>query len=238
MISKNFAKYLVFDTPDCKTIQGISVVGVTLDPKTAFDPHGIFQNIQGEISTQSLHRCLLCDEPTEWVYNVCSDPSNFLITNIAPGCPTCVVELVGSPYMRVIKEFSFDSAHWLYDYDGPCQNLHGHTYKLFVHVERQLNDGMVTDFSTLKRDVNIVISELDHHAINDIEPFTEVLRVRPTAENMLLWIWRSLTQHEPFIKGLKQLDLYETPTSCARLRDIDVQYLYLNYLSPKGDNHG
>ena len=60
--------------------------------------------------------------------------------------------------IRVTKEFSFEMAHALWNYDGPCRNVHGHSYRLFVTLygkplEEQDNpkNGMVIDFSDLKR---------------------------------------------------------------------------------------
>jgi len=62
-----------------------------------------------------------------------------------------------SPLIRVTKEFSFEMAHVLWNYDGPCKNVHGHSYRLFVTlsgfpVDNQENpkNGMVIDFGDLK----------------------------------------------------------------------------------------
>ena len=58
--------------------------------------------------------------------------------------------------IRVTKEFSFEMAHALTNYDGPCRNIHGHSYRLFVTVSgipsddpRDPRNGMVIDFSEL-----------------------------------------------------------------------------------------
>ena len=65
--------------------------------------------------------------------------------------------------IRLTKEFSFEMAHALAGYDGPCREIHGHSYKLFVTVrgipEQNPNSpkfGMVMDFGDLKRIVNLV----------------------------------------------------------------------------------
>ncbi len=60
--------------------------------------------------------------------------------------------------IRVTKEFPFEMAHALWNYDGPCRNVHGHSYRLFVtlsgkppiDVEGNPKNGMVIDFSDLK----------------------------------------------------------------------------------------
>lgn len=106
--------------------------------------------------------------------------------------------------MRVFKTFTFDSAHWLPDYDGPCGNLHGHTYLLEVGVGGEMTDaGMVVDFGTIKKDVNKIIDRFDHALIND---FLQL----PTAENMALEILKEVEAagYESVL-----VRLYETPTS-------------------------
>lgn len=115
--------------------------------------------------------------------------------------------------MKVTKEFTFDSAHKLIDYDGPCSRLHGHTYKLQVTVEGKVDtSGMVIDFVILKKIVTkFVLSKLDHQYINDIIS-------QPTAENMVLWIWDQLfesIQKENKEIRLSVIRLWETPNSFA-----------------------
>jgi 6-pyruvoyltetrahydropterin/6-carboxytetrahydropterin synthase len=72
------------------------------------------------------------------------------------------------PYLcrmiRITKIFTFETAHVLYNYDGKCKNMHGHSYKLFVTVKgKPVNDlenpknGMVVDFGDIK---SIVKSEI------------------------------------------------------------------------------
>jgi len=125
--------------------------------------------------------------------------------------------------MRLLatKIFTFDSAHKLPGYDGKCERLHGHTYRLEVTVERRKEDssyivehggpkdGMVVDFSILKDIVNsAIIYKVDH------QPLHEVFEFRTTAENLILWMRETLIvalcTHS---FGLEKLRLYETPES-------------------------
>jgi len=118
--------------------------------------------------------------------------------------------------MRVCKAFTFDAAHYLPSYEGKCQNLHGHTWKLEVEVssDRLIQEGseagMVVDFAKVKDVVSRrVIDQLDHTLLNDILP-------NPTCENLLDWMWDNL---EAWVAGLScelvRLRLYETPDSFA-----------------------
>lgn len=115
--------------------------------------------------------------------------------------------------MKITKEFTFDSAHKLINYDGPCSRLHGHTYKLQVTVEGKVDySGMVIDFEILKKIVEEkVLSKLDHQFINDVIS-------QPTVENMVLWIWEQLVKDIKKAKEgihLSQIRLWETPKSFA-----------------------
>lgn len=109
----------------------------------------------------------------------------------------------------IAKEFTFDAAHKLLDYDGPCANLHGHTYRLQVILSGPVQkNGMVIDFVDLKKNVTErVLSKLDHKFINKIIK-------QSTAENIAIWIWKRLEKYLP----LYEIKLWETPTSFVRYR--------------------
>lgn len=111
--------------------------------------------------------------------------------------------------MLVTKEFSFDSAHYLPDYHGKCENMHGHTYKLQVTVEGEVQpDGMVIDFVKLKEIVkNKVIDKLDHKILNEII-------ANPSAENTAIWIWEQLEKD----LAIFEIKVWETPTSFVTYR--------------------
>lgn len=89
--------------------------------------------------------------------------------------------------MKVGRVFYFDASHHLPEYCGACERVHGHTYKLEVVVEGEIqDDGMVLDFGALKDIVSEnVLNNLDHCNLN------EVIK-NPTAENIVEWIWKKL----------------------------------------------
>lgn len=111
--------------------------------------------------------------------------------------------------MKIYKDFSFDSAHFLpLVPDGhKCKNMHGHTYRIRVFLEGQPDPhlGWIMDFKELKDIVGPVIDRLDHQLINDIEGLEN-----PTAENITVWIWQQI---KPMLPLLSRIELYETPTS-------------------------
>ena len=113
--------------------------------------------------------------------------------------------------MFVTKEFTFDAAHFLTNYHGKCEHLHGHTYKLRVTVEGEIQaNGLVIDFVELKSIVKEkIIEKLDHSSLNDFFP-------NPTAEYVAKWIWKEL---ETLPHGkLYEIKLWETPTSFVTYR--------------------
>ncbi|HVO73878.1 MAG TPA: 6-carboxytetrahydropterin synthase QueD [Ignavibacteriaceae bacterium] len=65
--------------------------------------------------------------------------------------------------MRIAKEFRWEMGHRLPEHFGKCKNVHGHSYKIIVELEGELNDqGMILDFYNLKEIVNPIVEKLDH----------------------------------------------------------------------------
>lgn len=119
----------------------------------------------------------------------------------------------------VSKEFTFDSAHHLHCYDGKCQNLHGHTYRLQVILRGKVDDrGIAIDFVDIKRIVQEkIIHRLDHAYLNHVLP-----PMNTTAENMVVWMYEEIHQalveekYFPRIR-IEEIRLWETPTSFASI---------------------
>lgn len=125
----------------------------------------------------------------------------------------------------VSKEFTFDAAHHLFDYEGKCKALHGHTYHLQIAVSGFLDHrGMAVDFGDLKVIYKTYLEPyLDHRYLNESLPY-----MNTTAENMVYWIFKQVQTHLPTERDirLETVRLYETPTSFAEFRrewDKDVE---------------
>ena len=109
--------------------------------------------------------------------------------------------------MIVKRVFHFESAHRLPHHPGKCRELHGHSYRLVVSVDRpvEATSGMGIDFSDLKALVrDEVVDRLDHRSLNDVLD-------NPTAELIAQWIWERLAGKLP---GLAEVELWET-AECA-----------------------
>lgn len=141
--------------------------------------------------------------------------------------------------IRVTKKFHFEMAHALYGYDGPCKNIHGHSYYLSVCIIGNINEqnchpknGMLFDFSDLKGIVQSqVIDKFDHalvlNADSPHKKFAEVgaafhedskiilVGYQPTCENLLIDFAGKIKAHLPADTKLHHLRLNETSTSFA-----------------------
>lgn len=111
--------------------------------------------------------------------------------------------------MLVTKEFSFDAAHFLPNYYGKCERMHGHTYRLRVTVDGKVGEnGLVIDFVILKKIVKEkVLDKLDHQLINDVIEVS-------SCENTAIWIWNQLVDLKSHIK--QQLDDPNLPQSITK----------------------
>jgi len=124
---------------------------------------------------------------------------------------------------RVTKEFTFEAAHHLPGYDGPCKYTHGHSYKLQVSVEGPINPttGMIVDFRDLKEIVKTnVLHTLDHNDLNTLLA-RDFPNHMPTAENVLSWIVSRLKNcfGPSSVERLVAVRLWETSTSYAEWRE-------------------
>ncbi|MEO5908967.1 MAG: 6-carboxytetrahydropterin synthase [Ginsengibacter sp.] len=136
--------------------------------------------------------------------------------------------------ISVTKIFNFEMAHALRHYEGPCSNIHGHSYVLHVTVKSAkgrenelILPGFIIDFKELKDIVNSkVIALLDHKLVlsreyvNSIESNTSFnnlfqFKTEPTAENLILFISKELIALLPPQVSLHSLKLFETSNSYA-----------------------
>ena len=137
--------------------------------------------------------------------------------------------------IKITKQFSFEMAHALRNYDGLCRNIHGHSYKMDItragkplQDESSPKNGMVMDFGDLKRLVNEeIISLLDHALVLNAKTDAQLVEVlkqnyekivtvefQPTTENLLNFIADKIQARLP----------NHVKLNCVRLRETDTSY--------------
>jgi 6-pyruvoyltetrahydropterin/6-carboxytetrahydropterin synthase len=139
--------------------------------------------------------------------------------------------------IRITKQFSFETGHALYGYDGKCKNVHGHSYKLSVTViGKPISDnsnvkfGMVIDFTDLKKIVKEeIVYQFDHatvfnkntphielaHELQSRDHHVILVEYQPTSENMVIDFAQRIKNRLPNGIQLHSLKLQETETSFA-----------------------
>ncbi|QJP33878.1 6-carboxytetrahydropterin synthase [Nonlabens sp. Ci31] len=145
--------------------------------------------------------------------------------------------------VRITKEFTFETGHALYGYDGKCRNVHGHSYKLAVTVIGtpidelgHVKHGMVIDFGDLKKIIKEeIVDPFDHATVfNKNTPHVELAKelsdrghdvilvdYQPTSEMMIIDFADKIQKRLPATIALHHLRLRETETSYAEWHAAD-----------------
>lgn len=162
--------------------------------------------------------------------------TRFYLLNLCPNSSTM-------SNIRITKQFTFETGHALYGYDGKCKNVHGHSYKLSVTViGKPITDtsnvkfGMVIDFGDLKKIVKEEIVDVFDHAtvFNQNTPHIELanelktrghhvilVNYQPTSENMVIDFAEKIKSRLPQNIRLHSLKLQETESSFAEWYQSD-----------------
>lgn len=116
---------------------------------------------------------------------------------------------------RIFKDFTFSAAHSIRGHTGGCENLHGHNYRVRIHLEaRQLDElGMVMDFADVKAMAAEILAPFDHRVINEIPPFDEV---NTTAEMLSRYVFEEVEKRlEDGGATVARVEVWENDSSCA-----------------------
>jgi 6-pyruvoyltetrahydropterin/6-carboxytetrahydropterin synthase len=112
---------------------------------------------------------------------------------------------------ELMVEDTFSSAHALRGYRGPCENLHGHTWKVQVFLKGdKLNKiGLLTDFKEVKAKLKKVLAKFDHQNLNDLPEFR---KRNPSCEILSRLVFERLLKQ---IKGLSKVVVWESDKTSA-----------------------
>jgi len=119
---------------------------------------------------------------------------------------------------EVSVDHSFAAGHALRDYEGACENVHGHNYKVRVTVAGDQLDsaGMLADFADIRAAIKAVVQRLDHRFLNDLVPFD---RLNPSAENLAKYFCDEITARLPDQRlRIQAVTVWETDLTSATYR--------------------
>ena len=114
---------------------------------------------------------------------------------------------------QVSVEQHFDAAHYLRDYRGKCEALHGHRYRVVAKITAsQVNDiGLAYDFTVLKQHLADILSRFDHTCLNDVPPFD---KINPSSENIASTVYNELEPRLTEVPvSLSCVEVWESPDS-------------------------
>lgn len=116
---------------------------------------------------------------------------------------------------EISVESSFSAAHRLKNYEGPCENLHGHNWLVRARVSSDTLDagGLGIDFRVLKGHLKNILNEFDHKDLNAV---LDPLHINPSSENIARYIYEKLEAALAGWNGrVARVEVFETPGCCA-----------------------
>jgi 6-pyruvoyltetrahydropterin/6-carboxytetrahydropterin synthase len=116
----------------------------------------------------------------------------------------------------VTVQAHYDSAHFLRNYHGKCERLHGHRYVVELALTSETLDesGIAYDFVHVKKHLRELANELDHNNLNDLPPFDVI---EPSAENQARYFYDEMKRRlpSPMNDAVLYTKVWETPTQFA-----------------------
>lgn len=110
----------------------------------------------------------------------------------------------------------FSAAHHLLNYDGACENQHGHNWlvEAFVLGDKLDKSNILIDYKVLKTELKVVLDYLDHEDINELPEF---VGISPSSETIAKFIYDKLKQK---IEIISKVSVWETSNSCATYFEV------------------
>ncbi len=109
----------------------------------------------------------------------------------------------------------FAAAHQLKEFHGGCENLHGHNWRVEVHVRgsRLEDNGLLLDFREIKQATKETLDDLDHHFLNEVDAFKDM---NPSSENIARHIFKRLSRSlDSENIRVSKVTAWESDNACA-----------------------
>lgn len=112
----------------------------------------------------------------------------------------------------------FSSAHYLREYRGACENLHGHTWNVEIAISSEQVDqiGLVIDFKELKAKLKVLMDRWDHICLNDLPEFKDM---NPSTENMARCLYGEFKKGLPAGVVMQYVRIWESDSASVRYRE-------------------
>lgn len=112
---------------------------------------------------------------------------------------------------EIKAQLYFSAAHHLLNYDGECENQHGHNWLVEAYVQGTELDksNILIDYKILKKHLKEVLNLLDHKDINELEDFKGI---SPSSETLAKYIYKKMKAN---VHQISKISIWETATSCA-----------------------
>ncbi len=120
---------------------------------------------------------------------------------------------------EISVEQEFDAAHALRGYEGKCERLHGHRFRVAVTITaNKLNEiGLAYDFTVLKKQLGEVLGRFDHTSLNETAPFD---KINPSSENIASTVYGEMKKRLAGTPAaMSKVEVWESPTSRAEYRE-------------------
>jgi 6-pyruvoyltetrahydropterin/6-carboxytetrahydropterin synthase len=116
-------------------------------------------------------------------------------------------------------EARFESAHYLREYRGISEPLHGHSYKVEAELAGKSggvdSDAIAVDFVSARHKLEALAKKLDYACINEVAPFD---RINPSAENVAAWFHRELSEAIANEGVVRAVTIWEGPVNSVTYR--------------------
>ncbi len=115
--------------------------------------------------------------------------------------------------LKIVSQFA--AAHQLREFEGGCENLHGHNWKVEVYISGKNleKNGLLIDFRLIKEATKKALEKLDHKFLNELEPFTDI---NPSSENIARNLFESISRElNNEVVRVIRVTAWESDSACA-----------------------
>ena len=171
-----------------KTLETLIELAEDSNPASCYDDQRAEDLLRSQSSPQELRDLGAKESTIQHIFSALPSEEGDASPGEAPG----EGRTMGTYSVRV--EARFESAHYLREYRGISEPLHGHSYRVEADLAAKSGgvdrDAIAVDFVSAKRKLEALARKLDYGCINDVPPFTEI---NPSAENIAAWFHRELS---------------------------------------------